>query len=474
MLAVWDCKSLEKFENVFDCYIAEALIAEGHPIGSEEQTLQKYTVQTVSDLALQQQDKLLENPKLAKLYFEVELPLAKVLFEMEQHGILLDTKKLHAVGEKIDGLLDSLQGKIDKETGGDINLNSPAQLGTFLADKVGVPLSRTKTGKYATNEGELSKFAEQFPIITNLLKYRELKKLRSTYVESLIQKADENSLIHTTYNQVMVNTGRLASLNPNLQNIPVTSLIGQEIKSCFIAKPNHTLVSFDYSQQELRILAHLTGEKALIKAFADDQDVHVLTASKLFTVPYEEVAKDQRTVGKTINFGIIYGMSSYGMSAGLNIPQEHAEQFIKQFYASYPAIRTYYDNYLKNARIHGTVETLLGRRRYVFEDPKRKLIDNSMRRVLMNYPIQGTAADFMKKVMVDVDREILNKYPEVSLLLTIHDDLVFEIPDDKLNSGIIREIQNVMTSVHPLAVPTTVDVKIGKEWGNLNNYFPNN
>ena len=467
MKAVWDCKSSETFEDVFDCYIAEALLLEGFSLKSEEETLKKYKVKTLDELAAKQKEKLSELPKLEKLYNEIELPLAKVLRGMEKHGIILDVKKLQAVGVKIDGLLVELEEEIAKETGGGINLKSPLQLGNFLAEKMGVPLSLTKTGKYATNEAELSKFADQFEIIHNLLKHRELSKLRSTYVESLIQKVEEDGLVHTTYNQVMVNTGRLASLNPNLQNIPVTSEIGQEIKSCFIAKDGHTFASFDYSQQELRILAHLSDEKALIKAFADGQDVHTLTASKLFTTDYDNVTKEQRHIGKTINFGIIYGMSSYGMSAGLNIPQEAADQFIKQFYTSYPNIRTFYDTYLKNAKIHGTVETLLGRRRYVFEDPRRKFIDNSMRRVLMNYPIQGTAADFMKKVMVDVDREILAKHSEVSLLLTIHDDLVFEIPDEKLDSTIIKEIQKVMTSVYPLSVPTTVDVKVGKEWGAL-------
>ncbi len=467
MKAIWDCKTAETFDEVFDCYIAEALLLEGRGLKSEEETLKKYGAKDLEELAKKQQEKLKDYPKLKKLYFEIELPLAKVLRNMEKHGIILNVEKLTSVGEKIDRLLIELEEEIAKETGGGINLKSPLQLGTFLAEKMGVPLSLTKTGKYATNEAELSKFADQFDIIHNLLKHRELSKLRSTYVESLIQKVDENGLVHTTYNQVMVNTGRLASLNPNLQNIPVTSEMGQEIKSCFIAKPGHTFVSFDYSQQELRILAHLTGEKALNEAFSKNQDVHKITASKLFEVDYDKVTKDQRHIGKTINFGIVYGMSSYGMSAGLNIPQEAADQFIKQFYGSYPSIKTFYDDYLKNAKIHGTVETILGRRRYVFEDPKRKFIDNSMRRVLMNYPIQGAAADFMKKVMVDVHKEILTKHPEVALLLTIHDDLVFEIPDEEVESGIIKEIQNVMTSVYPLSVPTTVDVKVGKEWGNL-------
>lgn len=263
---------------------------------------------------------------------------------------MLDTKQLSKIGKDIDRLLAAVQEEKSKETGDGIKINSPIQLGMFLVEKMGVPLGKTKTGKYATNEGELSKYANQFPIIAHLLKYRELTKLRSTYVESLIQKADTQSRVHTTYNQIYVNTGRLASSNPNLQNIPVSG-IGQEIKSCFIASPGYVLVSFDYSQQELRVLAHLADEKALIQAFEINQDVHTLTASKLFNVSYADVSQQQRTIGKTINFGIIYGMGSFGMNIGLRIPQKDAELFIQQFYASYPNIRTYNDNYLKNARI---------------------------------------------------------------------------------------------------------------------------
>jgi DNA polymerase-1 len=465
--SVWDSKSSNNFDSVFDCYIAEALLSEGRPFGGLDETLAKYKVSTISELAEEQEKRLKEYPKLASLFYDIEMPLAKVLWQMEQKGILLDTKQLAKVGEDIDRLLTSVEKEINKETGGGVNINSSVQLGTFLADKIGIPLGKTKTGRYATNEGELSKFKEQFPIIANLLTYRELSKLRSTYVESLIQKVDKTSRVHTTYNQIYVNTGRIASSNPNLQNIPVSSVIGQEIKSCFIASKGYVLVSFDYSQQELRILAHLAREKALIQAFENNEDVHTLTASKLFNVPQRQVSKQQRTIGKTINFGIIYGMSSYGMSAGLNIPHEDADLFIQQFYASYPNIKTYYDNYLKNARVDGFVETILGRRRYVFEDMKRKFIDNGLRRALMNYPIQGSAADLTKKGMVDVQEKILRKYSDVSMLLTIHDDLVFEIPDDDKLEGIINAIQEVLCNVYSLSVPLAVDVKVGEKWGNL-------
>ncbi len=470
---VWDGKSVGTVDDIFDTYIAEALLSEGRPTGVREEALIRNKVKTPEELAEVQKKKLEENPLLKTLFYSIELPLVKILWQMEKNGILLDTKKLTKVGQEIDEQIKIVKATIDKETEGAVNLNSPIQLGQFLADKMRVPLGKTKTGKYATNEGELSKFKNQFPIVGTILLYRELTKLRSTYVESLIQKVDEKSRVHTTYGQIAAQTGRLSSSNPNLQNIPVTSAFGQKIKSCFVASPGNILVSFDYSQQELRILAHLTGEKALIDAFKNNRDVHTLTASQLFNVPYEKVSKQQRAVGKTINFGIIYGMSSWGMSAGLNIPQEDADKFIKQFYVSYPSIKTFYDSYLNNAKIKGTVETLLGRKRYVFEDPKRKFIDNTTRRILMNYPIQGTAADLMKKAMVDVNEKVLKKYSEVSLLLQIHDDLVFEMPEKSADQkDIISAIQNTMCNVWPLSVPLVVDIKTGTEWGNLITYSP--
>lgn len=465
--AVWDSKQSGEFENGFDCYIAEALLAEGHSVKSLEETMLWYTVTSIDELAQKQQAKLKENPKLSSLLFDVEMPVAKVLYTMEKRGILLDTKNLSALGNKIDSLIKTAEGEINKETQGAINLNSTVQLGQFLADKMMIPLSKTKTGKYATSEGELTKFKNQFPIIEHILTYRELSKLRSTYVESLIQKVDEQNRVHTTYNQVSVATGRLSSSNPNLQNIPVTSTLGQEIKSCFIASPGYTLVSFDYSQQELRILAHLANEKALIDAFKNNQDVHSLTAAKLFNVSYDQVSKQQRAIGKTINFGIIYGMSSFGMSAGLNIPQTDADTFIKQFYISYPNIKTFYDTYLAKAKIDGTVETILGRKRYVFENSKKKFIDNTTRRILMNYPVQGSAADLMKKAMVEIQEKVLSKYPEVFLLLQIHDDLVFEVPNSDKKNEVIKSIQEVMCTVYPLSVPLVVDTKIGERWGDL-------
>jgi DNA polymerase-1 len=469
--AVWDIKSNitdTKHQESFDCMLAEFLLSEGRSVKDKEAVLTAYKVTTFDELAQKQQEKLFELPRLNNLLMTIEMPLLFVLHDMEKHGITLDTQKLHVIGEEIDHAKTNIEQSMKEDIGFEMNLNSSIQIGDFLADKLGVPLSRTKTGRYATNETELSKFRDQFPFIEKLLTYRELNKLHSTYVESLITKVDDHQRIHTTYSQVGVQSGRLSSSNPNLQNIPVTSEYGQKIKSCFVASEGHVLVSFDYSQQELRILAHVAREEKLIDAFTNHLDIHSTTASQIFHVDYANVTKEQRMIAKTINFGIIYGMGSYGMSAQLHIPPEEAQGFIDMFNLTYPNIKTYYDQYLRDARMNRYVETLLGRRRYVFEYPGQKMIDNAMRRVLINFPIQGSAADLMKKAMIDIDEQVLQNNPECHLLLQIHDDLVFEIPDDKeISDSCITKIKTIMCNVYPLLVPVEVDVKVGKNWGEM-------
>lgn len=471
LIGVWDLKSqLEKYTDtkVFDCMVAEFLLSDGRYVPTQEEALKRYDVTTLEELAAKQKELFFKLPRLQSLFTDIEMPLIPVLWQMEKEGILLDTNCLKKVGEEINVAIIAVEDTIKKEVGFDINLNSSMQVGNFLAEKAMVPLKKTKTGRYATNENELAQFAEQFSIIKQLLEYRMLSKLRSTYVESLIEKVDTKGRIHTSYNQVAVNTGRLSSSNPNLQNIPVTSDLGQKIKSCFVASPGHIFVSFDYSQQELRILAHLTGEEKLIKAFQEGRDVHKTTAAQIFAVDYEEVTKEQRSAAKTINFGIVYGMSKYGLSTALQIPVDVAEKFIDAFFANYPKIKTYYDGYLEDGKKNGYVETMLGRRRYVFEYPTQKFIDNNMRRVLINFPIQGSAADLIKKAMVQIQKEVLDKDDSVKLLLQIHDDLVFEVKDDpSANSGFIEKVRKIMCDVYPLVVPIEADVKIGKNWGEM-------
>lgn len=469
--AVWDVKSNPEFfsdNNVFDCMIAEFLLSAGTNKLSQEEVCRTYGVSSVAKLAVLQQKKLSEHPLLNALFHTIEMPLASVLWRMEKTGIMVDADRLQNIGIEINQAIAFCEKDLKHVTGPDLNLNSNVQLGDFLVHSIGVPLSKTRTGKYATNESELEQYAKQFPILQHILHYRELRKLQSTYVDSLIQKVSSDKRIHTTYSQVATSTGRLASSNPNMQNIPVQSEFGQKIKDCFVASPGKTLVSFDYSQQELRILAHVSQEEKLIEAFRNKRDIHATTASQIFHCAYDAVTKEQRSIAKTINFGIIYGMGSYGMSLSLGIPVEEASGFINTFYTTYPNIRTYFEKYLKNGKTNGYVETLLGRRKNVFENPKQTFIDNATRRVLINFPIQGSAADLMRKTMVEIYDSVVRKHESCQLLLQIHDDLVFEIEDEKkVIPDTVSAIRNLMCTVYPLLVPIEVEVKMGKSWGTM-------
>jgi DNA polymerase I len=472
MKAFWDWKANYKKEAVkdsFDAMIAEFLLSQGRPVPTQELTQHQYSVQTVEDLAKKQQQKFEDAPSLETYFRTIEMEMIPVLWHIEQAGISLDVKELQKVSQQIDDAIVEAESSMKKEVGYEINLNSSTQVGEFLAGKLGVPLKKTKTGKYATNVNEISQYAEQFPFIQQLLQYRELAKLRSTYVGALIEKVSDDGRIHTSYTQVAANTGRLSSSHPNLQNIPAASSgFGQKIKSCFHAAKGNILLSFDYSQQELRIIAHLSEEDALIQAFNERKDIHTATAAQLFDVKYADVTREQRMIAKTINFGMIYGMSAFGMSSQLHIPVEDAQKFITTFYATYPKIRSYYDKYLKQGAKDGFVETMLGRRRYVFEDEKKRTIDNSMRRVLINFPVQGSAADLIKKAMITVHKEVVEKNPDCKMLLQIHDDLVFEVKSDqKVIDAVITEVKKIMCDVYPLAVPIEVDVKIGEKWGEM-------
>lgn len=469
--AVWDWKAHynhEPVDEMFDCSIAEFLLLQGKFVHSSEATQVLYKVESIDELAKKQIEKFEKADTLFEYFKTVEMPVVPVLWHMEKAGIKLDVEKLQKVSKEIDEAIIETDKSMKEEVGFEINLNSSIQIGNFLAEKLHVPLKKTKTGRYATNETEISQYADQFPFIQKLLTYRELTKLRSTYVETLCEKVADDGRIHTTYTQIAAHTGRLSSNNPNLQNIPAGSGFGQKIKSCFVAEEGKVFLSFDYSQQELRILAHLCKEETLIKAFQENRDVHTTTASKIFHVDYNKVTREQRMVAKTINFGVVYGMSAFGMSSQLHIPVEDAQKFINEFYVTYPNIQKYFSEYLENGKKVGYVETILGRRRSVFEFPHQKTIDNSMRRVLINYPIQGSAADLMKKAMITVHEEVVSKDDNVQMLLQIHDDLVFEVTDDeKVIKDVIKKVKDIMCSVYPLTVPIEVDVKRGKLWGEL-------
>ncbi len=469
---VWDLKSLlpeHEHDDVFDCLLAEYVLSEGrHPL-TKEATLEHYQVKTLEELASKQQAAFALSPDLSALFYEVELPLTKILWRMEQTGISLDQLHLQKTGTEISQQTAACLSEIQQLIKAPINLNSPAQLGTILVAQFKIPLPKTPSGQYATGESVLQEFKADYPIIQHLLTYRELTKLQTTYVTGLQKKVGPDGKIHTTYNQSAVITGRLSSSSPNLQNIPVTSLLGKEIKSSFVASPGMTLVAFDYSQQELRILAHMSGDQTLIDAFNHGQDIHKVTAAQIFAVPYDSVTKEQRSAAKTINFGIVYGMGRFGLSQQLRISVEEAAIFIDGFYAKFPGIKIFFDQLLKNGQRDNYISTILGRRRFVFNGSQRSVIDNNTRRELINFPIQGSAADFIKKSMVAVDTEIVQKNKHIRLLLQIHDELVFEIEDtDKAEMNkLIHAIHELMTHIYTLSVPMDVDIKIGPRWGSL-------
>lgn len=448
--------------SIFDCMIAEYLLCEGKYFYTLETTMARYNAKSLQDVYEKQKELLEKNPKMNKLFWDIEMPLVRVLKEMEEHGICIDEKQLVTLGKLLDQEIQKVTAEVDAETMLPVNLSSPLQVGKMLVETFGVPLKKSMTGKYATGEPELMKHVEKFPIIQKLLKYRQVTKLKSTYVEGLIKNI-EDGRIHTTYNQTIALTGRLSSSKPNLQNIPGNSEIGKQIKSCFVASEGHVMVALDYSQQELRILAHITKEPKLIEAFSSEKDIHTVTASTMFEVPYEQITREQRNMAKTINFGVLYGMGSFGLSQALGISAKEANKFINDFFENFSEVKKFYASYMAEAAQNGYADTLFGRRRFVKE------LDNATRRELANYPIQGAAADMMKKTMVDVDRDILAKYPQARMMLQIHDELVFEVPEgnDEALQVFIHDVKTCMESTYKLDVPIKVEVNTGKNWGEL-------
>lgn len=468
-MPVWDVKSqYQEYEgkDVFDCMIAEFLLSEGkYPI-RQDVAFKQHDVSDLDGLQKKQQEALRKHRKLSALFTDIEMPMVRILYQMEQAGIAVDGANLRSIGEEVVKDIHTVEEEILQEFGTPINLSSPAQVGSLLVSKFTVPLKKTPTGQFATGERELSSLAAAYPIITKILKFRELTKLKTTYVDPLLTKIAPDGRIHPTWNQVNAITGRLSSSNPNMQNIPVTSAFGKRIKSCFVAGKGSVLASFDYSQQELRILAHITKEPALIAAFTEKKDIHRVTASQLFGVSYEQVSEKERAAAKTINFGMVYGMGGFGLAQTLRIPVEEAQKFIDNFFRTFPNIRSYYETLISDGKRDGYVETILGRRRFVFTDARPKTIDNATYRELINFPIQGSAADLMKLAMVNIDRYMASKGENVRLLLQIHDELVFEIhePEKEKRDRMLEEISRLMRDVYPLIVPVEVASSVGTQW----------
>ena len=409
----------------------------------------------------------LEAGALARVYDEIEVPLVPVLLGMEEAGVLLDAGYLHAMSSELGAELAQLEEEIYREAGERFNVNSPQQLGTILFEKMGLPvLKRTqKTRSYSTGAETLEELAGRgYRIAELLLRFRELIKLKSTYVDALPGLVAADGRLHTRYQQAVAATGRLSSVNPNLQNIPIRTELGQRIRKAFVAPPGRLLLVADYSQIELRILAHIAEEPELIRAFTAGEDIHRATAATVFNVAPALVTPDQRRAAKTINFGILYGMSAFGLAQNLGISTREADQFITAYLGRYAGVRRYVEETLEGAEREGKVATLYGRVRWLPDiTSKNRALRENARRMAINARIQGTAADLLKKAMVAVDCQLAGRFPATRLLLTVHDELVFEVPAADAPE-VARLVRAEMEGVASLQVPLVVDTGWGPSW----------
>ena len=410
---------------------------------------------------------LIEN-NLENLFYNIEMPLVRVLSRMESNGVKIDIEGLKQISDEQAKEIKEIESKIYEIAGTTFNIGSPKQLGEILFDRLGIkaPAKKTKTGQYPTGEEILQKIIDESPIVQLILDYRSLTKLKSTYVDalpSLLNKDD--GLIHTSFNQAVTATGRLSSNNPNLQNIPVRTDKGREIRKAFVPRDdNHILLAADYSQIELRIIAHLSGDQAMQNAFREGLDVHADTASRVYNVAIEDVTPEMRRNAKAVNFGIIYGMSAFGLAERLKISRSEASQIIKNYFKEYVGIQNYIDSQINFAKDNGFVETMLGRRRYLRDiNSGNSVVRNFAERNAINAPIQGSSADMIKIAMIEIDKEMTARDMKSKMILQVHDELVFDVFKDELD--VIQEIvRDKMLNALPLSIPIEVNLNTGENW----------
>jgi len=452
----------------------EELIGERGP---RQRTMRDVEKEKITEYAVEDADvtwQLMNHfePRLRKegleaLAGEIEMPLIRVLASMEREGVLVDESVLRNYAVTLRETLISLEQEIFSLAGQEFNISSPKQLGDILFVRLRLDdrARLTKTKQYRTDEEVLQRLAAKHPIISKVLEYRGLKKLLSTYVEALPQLVDPvTGRIHTTYNQAVASTGRLSSTNPNLQNIPVRDAEGREIRKAFIPAPGKIFLSADYSQIELRLMAHLSGDEAMISDFMSGQDIHAATASKIFGVPVPEVTREMRARAKTANFGIIYGISAFGLSERLTIGRKEAKELIDGYFSSYPGVKAYMDESIRKAREQGYVTTMYGRRRYLPDIHSRnQVVRGNAERNAINAPIQGSAADIIKIAMVRIASRLEREMPEAKMILQVHDELIFEVEnnDVKTLAAIVKE---EMKGATQLKVPLEVDTGTGNNW----------
>ena len=404
--------------------------------------------------------------KLAKLYSEIEGPLIYTLGDIERNGVLIDSEKLSQQSKELEAKILKLESKVQKNAGEDFNLGSPKQLQEILYEKLGLPvIKKTPKGQPSTSEAVLQELSMDFPIVHDILSYRAISKLKSTYTDKLPKMINSNTgRVHTSYHQAVTATGRLSSSDPNLQNIPIRSEEGRRIREAFIAPEGYKILAADYSQIELRIMAHLSKDQGLMDAFAKGQDIHQATAAEIFSINIDDVTPNQRRSAKAINFGLIYGMSAFGLSKQLQITRAEAQNYIEQYFERYPGVKNYMDETKSSAKQNGYVETVLGRRLYLADiESSNYQRRQYAERSAINAPMQGTAADLIKMAMTDLHSKIRNESLDAKIIMQVHDELVIEVNENQLDELSDLTV-NIMADIFKLDVDLKVDADIGNNW----------
>lgn len=462
------------YDNVFDLAVAHYLL---NPLSGShdpsavmkdyEGLILEEEAECISKSGFLVAEKLmdeLEKYKMLTLFYNVEMPLVGTLYEMEVRGVLIDREGLSAFGEELSELLKKYEEKIYEMAGEEFNINSPKQLGVILFEKLKLPHGKKTKSGYSTSADVLERIRLEDPIVEEILKYRQVAKLKSTYTDGLESYIKEDGRIHSKLNQLVTATGRLSSTEPNLQNIPIRTELGKKIRKAFVPKKGYVFIDADYSQIELRIMAHLSGDEELIKAYQSEKDIHRITASKVFNVPFSEVSDEERRKAKAVNFGIIYGISSFGLGENLGIGRKEAEAYIKDYFTAYPKVKMYLDNLVAEAKDKGYVKTFFERIRPIPELESNNFMQRQFgERVAMNSPVQGTSADIIKIAMIRINDRLKKEYPSSQLILQIHDELLIEAKEEE-KEEVGKIVHEEMMKAATLSVPLEAEVKFGYNW----------
>lgn len=476
-----------KLENLAHQELGYAMqsISEVIGKGKDEKLLSDVSSEAISPYAAEDADvtwqlyekftQNLEDAGLRSVLEDIELPLIPVLAAMEQRGVLLDSAFLGQMGERFANELETIEKKICRLAGSEFNINSPSQMAKVLYEDLALGTGlASRSGKHqSTAAGHLERLRDSHAIIPEIIRYRELSKLQTTYIDALPKLVrPDTGRLHTSYNQTVAATGRLSSSDPNLQNIPVRTELGREIRKAFVTEPGYTLISADYSQFELRIAAHISGDTRLREKFREGLDIHTATAAEVAMVPLEEVTPEQRYAAKAVNFSILYGASAHGVARSTGLSNKEAQAYIDRYFQTYPKLREYMDAMIVKAQTEGFVETLFGRRRYLPEIHASAFpIREAAKRMAINMPIQGTQADILKMAMVKIHHDLQSTHPKAHLILTVHDELVVEVPDKDV-ADVAPMVIDAMVHAFELEVPIEVDAKTGRNWGDMKPFTP--